>query len=600
MKIRNQAILLSIFFGIFGIHRFYLNQRKLGILYFLFSWTLIPAFIGIIDAIIWAFWTQNQWDKKFNNTKSSIDHINYKYTKKGKNILANQSKIQSQTTTKEDFDTDIELNDREQIELIILKAIKNKKPLTLNISLPPSEYDELANKFSTQKLYLSLPLKIKIQEAPTYAAYLPTMDNLKHNYQIVDEVKNGKTIHTIETTVIDCEYYKPLPQILSKLSRKISVIYRGKEYPQFSEFKVAIYNYKEGKISKIEDYFIDKQDQITTISLIPSKIDKASILNTGNDEYSDTFEKSNEPVTRELIVEDKVPSNKTIFDFVAIDFETSNRQHSICSVGVVGVKDSVIIEERHWFIRPKSALFEHWNVARHGITYEKVKNSPTFLEVWEELQHFVVGQKLVAHNAASTDITCLRKAFEEFSITPTPKLDNYDCTLKLSRIYLPQLENHQLPTVVAHFDLEAFHHHDALEDAHICSKVYLKLLEIIPNSNILKKAKEKNTIYYKSLLPKADLENILFIEQDDSELLYFEGKNIVVTGTFESFIEREVLLVKLIEKGAIIKNTVNSKTNIIIVGNNPGPSKIENAKRFINEGIQIEFLDEKQLLTTLR
>ncbi|MBA5941899.1 MAG: hypothetical protein H0M93_00980 [Methanophagales archaeon] len=42
---------------------------------------------------------------------------------------------------------------------------------------------------------------------------------------------------------------------------------------------------------------------------------------------------------------------------------------------------------------------------------------------------------------------------------------------------LPDLKNFKLKTVVKHFGLSAFRHHDATEDAIACAKIFLKLRE---------------------------------------------------------------------------------------------------------------------------
>lgn len=44
------AVLLALFLGGLGIHKFYLGQTGLGILYLIFCWTYIPSFIGLIEA----------------------------------------------------------------------------------------------------------------------------------------------------------------------------------------------------------------------------------------------------------------------------------------------------------------------------------------------------------------------------------------------------------------------------------------------------------------------------------------------------------------------------------------------------------------------
>jgi len=49
---RIAAALFALFLGGIGIHKFYLGQVGQGILYMLFFWTFIPAFIALIEAII--------------------------------------------------------------------------------------------------------------------------------------------------------------------------------------------------------------------------------------------------------------------------------------------------------------------------------------------------------------------------------------------------------------------------------------------------------------------------------------------------------------------------------------------------------------------
>lgn len=44
------AVLLALFLGGLGAHKFYLNQAGIGIVYLLFCWTYIPAIIAFIEA----------------------------------------------------------------------------------------------------------------------------------------------------------------------------------------------------------------------------------------------------------------------------------------------------------------------------------------------------------------------------------------------------------------------------------------------------------------------------------------------------------------------------------------------------------------------
>lgn len=47
-------VLLALFLGGLGAHKFYSGKTLMGILYLLFSWTFIPSVLGFIEAIIGA------------------------------------------------------------------------------------------------------------------------------------------------------------------------------------------------------------------------------------------------------------------------------------------------------------------------------------------------------------------------------------------------------------------------------------------------------------------------------------------------------------------------------------------------------------------
>ena len=66
MKSKSTAILLVLFLGGFGAHKFYLGNNLAGFLYVLFSWTGIPLFLSVIDLIILIFTDKNKFNDKHN------------------------------------------------------------------------------------------------------------------------------------------------------------------------------------------------------------------------------------------------------------------------------------------------------------------------------------------------------------------------------------------------------------------------------------------------------------------------------------------------------------------------------------------------------
>lgn len=68
MKSKTTATVLCLFLGGFGVHRFYLGQAGLGLLYLVFFWTLIPGFIALIDFIVLLLMSEETFNQKYNLT----------------------------------------------------------------------------------------------------------------------------------------------------------------------------------------------------------------------------------------------------------------------------------------------------------------------------------------------------------------------------------------------------------------------------------------------------------------------------------------------------------------------------------------------------
>lgn len=65
MKNRGIAILLALFLGGFGIHRFYVGQVAWGFIFLLFCWTFIPSVFALFDVIRWSLMTEEKFQSRY-------------------------------------------------------------------------------------------------------------------------------------------------------------------------------------------------------------------------------------------------------------------------------------------------------------------------------------------------------------------------------------------------------------------------------------------------------------------------------------------------------------------------------------------------------
>lgn len=161
-------------------------------------------------------------------------------------------------------------------------------------------------------------------------------------------------------------------------------------------------------------------------------------------------------------------------DFAAIDFETANgRRSSVCSVGIVIVRNGEIVEKFYSLIRPRPNYFTEWTTQIHGLTRIDTDYADRFPTVWAQISDKLEDLPLVAHNARF-DEGCLKAVFEEYGMTYPDY--RFHCTLAASRRSL-RLPNHQLHTVASACGYNLESHHHALADAEACSFVWFYLTE---------------------------------------------------------------------------------------------------------------------------
>lgn len=165
---------------------------------------------------------------------------------------------------------------------------------------------------------------------------------------------------------------------------------------------------------------------------------------------------------------------RPMLDFVAIDFETANKQPtSACALGVAIVVGGEIVESKSWLINPvtKSWIFSYL----HGITPEMVASAPTFEMIWPEVHDIIKDKWLVAHNM-SFDHKVLRALCRKYQLIMPHH--NISCTLEMSRRHLSdRLIALNLAQVSEYYGI-ALQHHDAKSDAEAAAMIALRLTSV--------------------------------------------------------------------------------------------------------------------------
>ena len=271
--------------------------------------------------------------------------------------------------------------------------------------------------------------------------------------------------------------------------------------------------------------------------------------------------------------------------FTAIDFETMTPERtSACAIGLVKVVDGVIVEKFYTLLKPIPDERETNNSHVNGITPDMVQNAPTFEEAWPRMKDLIDNQVLVAHNA-DFDRDVLIKVCSYYGIFC--RLRTFIDTYELTGISLDE--------TCFKMGLHLDSHHDALCDAVACAEILLKLngkeISIPKNLGTGKRIKAKEL--------KKETKQPLNPDEVENKDTTFFMKKVVLSGNLHSFPQREEIAELLRKYGADINSSISKKTQIVIVGEGAGPSKMKKIEELKDQGIDIRIIQEPELLQIL-
>lgn len=154
--------------------------------------------------------------------------------------------------------------------------------------------------------------------------------------------------------------------------------------------------------------------------------------------------------------------------FAAIDFETANGyRNSACQLAVVRVTGDRIVRRAAHLIRPPFRAFTFTHI--HGLSWQDVRDQPTFAEVWRCVLPLLRGVEFIAAHNAPFDRSVLRACCAWYGL---PMVDApFECTMMLARRAFG-IRPTTLSNVAAHLQIP-LQHHDARSDAEASARIVI-------------------------------------------------------------------------------------------------------------------------------
>ncbi|CAG9892034.1 hypothetical protein BOVA604_1325 [Bacteroides ovatus] len=264
-------------------------------------------------------------------------------------------------------------------------------------------------------------------------------------------------------------------------------------------------------------------------------------------------------------------------DFIAVDFETATNSRMACQIGIVVVRNGNITERISKLIQPPFNEYDSNTIRVHHITPDNTKNSDTFDKIWDQISPYFINNTIVAHNA-QFDEDVLYKNLAYYGILPLG-IEPFKCTCNI----FGRMGLHDLCEC---FGMNTSGHHDALFDAECCANFYLKYLNGEDPDALLIPKKKKSLIEKQADRLSGDI-LVKDLSNADPNNPFYDRK-VVITGEFD--IERKELGKILKSMGADIDTGITKKTNYVLIGEYPGPKKIEKLDKLIHDGYNIRRL----------
>ena len=171
-------------------------------------------------------------------------------------------------------------------------------------------------------------------------------------------------------------------------------------------------------------------------------------------------------------------------EFVVFDLETTGSKSPPCRITEIGayrVRNCEVTEEFQTLVNPEMPI-PRFITQLTGISDDMVRDAPLFRDVVHDFLGFIGDSILVAHNSGF-DMRFLNheiaRVFDGYKLA-NPCI----CTVQLSRKLLPDVVNHKLKTLAAHYSVDLVNHHRASADARATAHIFVKLLTSLSSQGV--------------------------------------------------------------------------------------------------------------------
>ena len=188
--------------------------------------------------------------------------------------------------------------------------------------------------------------------------------------------------------------------------------------------------------------------------------------------------------------------------YVVLDIETtglSAQKDSIIELSALRVNDNKVVDEFSELVNPECYVSPYISYLT-GITFKMMNEAPRLPDVLGRFVDFVADDMVVGHNI-TFDISFINR--NKQLCFDTGFDNDYIDTLKLSRMFLPQLKSHKLGIIAQHFNFDTEGMHRGLKDCVVTNMCYQKFLQMHKEKQLkqtnalglnLSEEKEFNTI----------------------------------------------------------------------------------------------------------